>query len=100
MLREIHPYIEQSLSSEFVTAIPIDCTVPRGKLHTVDLKEVAKKIAKGLRHILPRNLIAIGGIDVSPHREQECRAGKIVDQQTTWHEGRCQRCASTFPDRG
>jgi len=65
MLKEIQPYIEQSLSSEFVTVIPVGLTVPRGELETVDMKDVVKRIAKGLRHILPRNVIAIGGIDVS-----------------------------------
>jgi hypothetical protein len=64
-LREIRPYIQLSLGSEFVTLIPIDYVVPRGKLHTVSMKEIAKRVARGLRDVLSSNLVAVGGIDIS-----------------------------------
>jgi hypothetical protein len=45
--------------------VPTSFTVPRGELYRIDLIKVKKWIARGLRDVLPGNLIAIGGVDVS-----------------------------------
>lgn len=58
-------YIQRSLKSESMTIIPLNFAAKRGELYRIDLVQVKKWIARGLRDVLPRHLIAIGGIDVS-----------------------------------
>ncbi|MFP7571755.1 hypothetical protein [Marivita sp. S2033] len=48
-----------------MTLVPITFTAQRGELYRIDLVQAKKWIARGLRDVLPPDLIAIGGIDVS-----------------------------------
>lgn len=63
--KELWPYISSVYANESMTIVPLTYVAPRGDLHTLDLIAFKRWIARGLRDVLPRNLGAVGGVDVS-----------------------------------
>jgi hypothetical protein len=65
LFREVLPYIERSQNTESMTIVSPDYTAQRGELYRIDLLAFQKWLARSLRDVLPPNLIAVGGVDVS-----------------------------------
>lgn len=64
-LNEIEPYCRIASERHKMTLVLGKCAVPAGELQTLDMAEVKGRYERLLRRILPKNLIVIGGIDVS-----------------------------------
>jgi len=65
LLHEAGRFVRSSTEKHMLTLIWKEFEVTPGRLHTLDMRVIKKKNERFLRRYLPKNLIVIGGIDVS-----------------------------------